>query len=177
MHDGSEVRGTADAMAEGNVIVDGNLMPFVSLILSLIFFIAQSPFSIELGPLVTTRTVLSDRARPALLSYYNRNGVRLYSTTDMNVPRNPIFFSSKARFHRHFILDGRRITPTQSSSKTSASSALIKAVVDGRMCAGEVLVTFQHHQQLDTDAIYYIEVRWMKPEALSAVEGDPWAQL
>lgn len=83
----------------------------------------------------------------------------------------------RARFYKHFLLEGRRITPTSTSLKTSASSALIKATIDGKMCVGEVMAVFQHAQPRMGETQTFVEMRWMIQELLSPVEGYPWAPL
>lgn len=97
--------------------------------------------------------------------------------TDAFAPSNVPFLSPKARFYKHFVLDYRRITPTTTSLKTSASSALVKAIVDEQMCVGEVMTVFQHGQNEPGGECTFVEVRWLIHEALSPVEGDPWADL
>lgn len=130
-----------------------------------------------MGPPASQPKELSPRSRQELFRHYNRAGTRLYMPTDVFAPTNGPFFSPKARFYKHFVLDNRRITPTTTSLKTSASSALVKAMVHGQMHVGEVMTVFRHGQNEPGDECTFVEVRWLIREALSPVEGDPWADL
>lgn len=137
---------------------------------------ASSALPIQMGIPHTTAAPLAHLARAALCAYINRSHTRVYLGTDSSAPSRAIYLAKKTVFYKYFLLDGRRITPTTVSLTTSASSALVKAVVDEKMCVGEVLAVFRHVQPEINEDNTYVEVRWMIREALSPVDADPWAQ-
>ncbi|KAI0072408.1 hypothetical protein K474DRAFT_1711614 [Panus rudis PR-1116 ss-1] len=135
-------------------------------------------FPILLGPLTSSTSLLSDRSRKALFEHYNRSAQVIYFPSDSCAPRGAIFLNSNAIFHRHFLLDGRRITPVSTSIKSSASSAIVQTRIAGEMHVGEVLSVFQHSQRgtsTESTPSIFVEMRWMKRRLESPVEDDPWS--
>lgn len=101
----------------------------------------------------------------------------------MSIPRKGPLLHSAAEFYSYILVNRRRITPTSTARNAAANSAIIKVVINGKYCAGEVISVFQHAQSgLDSDdpsrttVTMFVEVRWMKRLYECAVEGDPWLE-
>ncbi|KAK7679187.1 hypothetical protein QCA50_017765 [Cerrena zonata] len=71
--------------------------------------------------------------------YYNLSTKRVWYSTEVTIPRKAPILQTHVQFHNYLLVNGRRTMPTSLARNASANSALIKAVIDGRYCVGEVM--------------------------------------
>ncbi|KAJ7573250.1 hypothetical protein C8J56DRAFT_805056, partial [Mycena floridula] len=121
---------------------------------------------------------INDRERLALKDYYTAQYPRL--KFHLELERNPAADSNI--IHRfaprlNFALfDGRRISPTLRTLRSTAGSSIIKARINGKREGGEVRELFVHQQPGVNKPIVFARVEWMIYADLCPVEGvDPWA--
>ncbi|KAG2135435.1 hypothetical protein DEU56DRAFT_737776, partial [Suillus clintonianus] len=141
----------------------------------------QGFMHVQVGPATSrNQELLTDSARLALLTAYNKAQPRVHFLLDRNPPPRTVPLHDHAVFYRYAILDGRRITPTSQSKRDSSGSSLVKVKWDGEAWYGEVVRIFQHPQPGLSDPAterLLAEFRWMKEVPLSPVADDPWSDF
>ncbi|KII90042.1 hypothetical protein PLICRDRAFT_29188 [Plicaturopsis crispa FD-325 SS-3] len=88
----------------------------------------------------------------------------------------PNFVNGRAQFHDHVILDGRRIIPSSSLSKASAS--IVQADFGGTRYVGQVLEILTHQQAKIEGCSTLLRVRWFRRRGNTDTSAwDPYSYL
>jgi hypothetical protein len=120
--------------------------------------------------LVDVRFSLGDAVRTFLSAEDQRNLVEYYQTTYPDacvIPRDTDtdtadanFLLSRSLTHKHLILDGRRILPSESLS--NANSSIIQVDYDGTRYVGQLVKIISHDQPQVARRHHFASVRWFK---------------
>jgi hypothetical protein len=136
----------------------------------------QGCMHVQVEPATSTnQELLTDPARLALLTAYNKARPRVHFLLDWNPSPHTVPLHDPAVFYRYAILDGRRITPISQSKRDSAGSSLVKVNWDGEAWYGEVVRIFHHPKPGLSDPAterLLAEFRWMKEVPLSPVADN-----
>jgi hypothetical protein len=128
----------------------------------------------SLGPYVMKTLDRKDLAH--LVSFYRSTYPTAHVTDHSTITddyRNTNFVSNKAKSHSHLILDGRRITP--SNSLKSAPNSIIQVQLDGKRYVGQMFSILTHRQPgVNKDEIL-LDVRWFK--RLENINTTHWDDL
>ncbi|KAJ7596219.1 hypothetical protein C8J56DRAFT_774459 [Mycena floridula] len=143
--------------------------------------------TLSAGTLVRSKSVmgkavsadqLNDEERLALKAYYNSR----YPTLRFHLELEPnplpgslaiVRYAPRLTFAR---LDGRRISPTSQTKRSSPASSIIKVKINGKREGGEIRELFTHQQDGVEGMTVFARIDWMIYADLCPVEGpDPWA--
>ena len=117
----------------------------------------------------------------ALLQFYNTGTLlRVCLPLERNPPEGTAILSTKAKFYQHVALNGRRVTPVSRTLRNCAGSSIVRANINGRIYAGEVLAFFDHLQSglpYATRPPLFAQMRWMKKTEDFPLREDFWQQL
>ncbi len=125
---------------------------------------------LAVGP-CTTRPI-SNEIQMLLVNYYADaypDAHVLTSTTAETGP-NINFIRSRAKIASHIVIDGRRISPSKSSSK--APNSIVQMELNGEMYVGQVIVIFTHHQRRVEKTLTFHRVRWFR--RLTTLDTEIW---
>jgi len=73
--------------------------------------------------------------------------------------QNTNFVTSKAKVHKYLVLDGRRITATEST--ISAPNSIVQTDFDGTRYVGQVFAILSHRQPRVNKDETVLDVRWL----------------
>lgn len=124
----------------------------------------------SLGPDV--RRSLTARQEDHLVTFYSNStpDARVIARTASTLDDSPNFVSGSARFHSHIILDGRRIIPSTSLHKASAS--IVQADFSGTRYVGQVTEILTHQQPRVGERTTLLNVRWFRRHR--KIDTTPW---
>ena len=106
-----------------------------------------------------------------LIHSRNQDTPKLYHSYAPGAPRGATFLDPSAYQLSYVVLDGRRITP-------NTSSGIIMVQLTGHpYIAGDVVRLLYHQQDGYPAPEVFAEVRWMIPQDIQHVSGNPWKQL
>ena len=130
------------------------------------------------GPALKGIGEVANELQADLLQFYNTGTqVRVCSPLARNIPEGCEILSVRARFYQYVSLNGQRITPVTRTLRNSAGSSIVRASINGRTFAGEVLSIFDHLQTGLPSSHLFAHVRWMKDIEDSPLDEDVWSPL
>ncbi|KAJ7665810.1 hypothetical protein B0H17DRAFT_1090260 [Mycena rosella] len=108
--------------------------------------------------------IQDDGMRLGLVNYYNWRGHKVHLTRARPAEGNSQMLGSFAETYDYVLLDGRRLTPTTRSKRSSAGSSIIQFQFNGEPYAGEIRVIFRHKQTgvPSSEDTLLAFVAWMK---------------
>lgn len=110
----------------------------------------------------TIRTFLSAEDQHNLVEYYQTtypNACVIPHDTDTDAA-DTNFLLSRLLTHKHLVLDGCRILPSESLSNTGSS--IIQVDYNGTQYVGQLVKIISHDQSQITHHHYFGSVRWFK---------------
>ena len=109
-----------------------------------------------------------------LLEYYHNtfpDAAVIACSSDFDL-EEPNFLISRGLSHKHLILDGRHLLPSESLTK--AHSSIIQADFDGVRYVGQVVKIFSHDQPDIPNCQHLVSVHWFKRlEGFDTSHWDP----
>ncbi|KAJ7600183.1 hypothetical protein C8J56DRAFT_879913 [Mycena floridula] len=123
----------------------------------------------------SAKTTLTDIDRVALRTYYNslqKGPFHLELESNPQPGSTPI-----TRYVQQFnfaLLDGRRISPTLRTLRSSKGSSIVKIMSGGQRLGGEVRELFLHKQTKIDEPVVFTCIDWMDYADVSPVKTDIW---
>ncbi len=147
-----------------------------------VFFIEKclKDSRVRVGSAVRNLDELPGKLQAVLVKYYNNDGnIKIHFPLDRNPPAGSAELVRNTQFYEYVTLDGRRITPTSRTRRSTAGSSIVQAQWKDQHRVGEVVSIFHHVQAGSEDVILFAEMRWMTKSNASATraEDDPWDEL
>ena len=96
---------------------------------------------------------------------------KLYHSFALGAPRGATFLDPSAYTLSYVVLDGHRITPNTSSGIVLAQLTLHPYL------ASDIIRFLYHRQSRYLTPEIFAEVRWMVPDNIMQVWGNPWQNL
>ena len=169
-----DVRGTIASLAREveEQVIDGTYVPLINKFHTNCGFQVGTRFS--LGP--HTMRTLTRKDLAHLVSFYRSthpDAQVVDHSTATDDYQNANFVTNKGKSHKHLILDGRRITP--SDNLFSAPNAIVQVEFDGKRYVGQVFAVLTHKQRRVDKEETLMDVRWFK--RLEDINTAHWDDL
>lgn len=117
---------------------------------------------------------LTREQQTALVEFYQNTypDARIISRAAHSDDPNPNYVFGRAKFHKHIILDGRRITP--SASLTHAPTSIVQMDLNNKRYVGQIFHVFTHKQPKIEKVVELLDVHWFcRLEEADTKHWDP----